>query len=99
MASYGPFEDIEVTVDNFVATVEIQRPPFNYFDYALIQQIAEAFEAFDQDSSVRSIVLCAQGKAFCAGANFGDRKRSSEILIAETISMSRRFACLKRVSL
>ena len=78
MASYGPFEDIEVTVDNFVATVEIQRPPFNYFDYALIQQIAEAFEAFDQDSSVRSIVLCAQGKAFCAGANFGDRKRSSE---------------------
>ena len=78
MASYGPFEDIEVTVDNFVATVEIQRPPFNYLDYALIQQIAEAFEAFDQDSSIRSIVLCAQGKAFCAGANFGDRKRSSE---------------------
>ena len=78
MASYGPFEDIEVTVYNFVATVEIQRPPFNYFDYALMQQIAEAFEACDQDSSVRSIVLCAQGKAFCAGANFGDRKRSSE---------------------
>ena len=39
MASYGPFEDIEVTVDNYVATVEIQRPPFNYFDYALIQQM------------------------------------------------------------
>ena len=38
MANYGPYDDIEVTVDNFVATVEIQRPPFNYFDYALIQQ-------------------------------------------------------------
>jgi enoyl-CoA hydratase/carnithine racemase len=78
MANYGPFDDIEVTVDNFVATVEIQRPPFNYFDYALIQQIADAFEAFDNDTGVRSIVLCAQGKAFCAGANFGDRSRSSE---------------------
>lgn len=78
MANYGPYDDIEVTVDNFVATVEIQRPPFNYFDYALIQQIADAFEAFDQDTGVRSIVLCAQGKAFCAGANFGDRSRSSE---------------------
>ena len=78
MATYGPFDDIEVTVDNFVATVEIQRPPFNYFDYALIQQIADAFEAFDLDTGVRSIVLCAQGKAFCAGANFGDRSRSSE---------------------
>lgn len=78
MANYGPYDDIEVTVDNFVATVEIQRPPFNYFDYALIQQIADAFEAFDNDTAVRSIVLCAQGKAFCAGANFGDRSRSSE---------------------
>ena len=78
MATYGPFDDIEVTVDNFVATVEIQRPPFNYFAYALIQQIADAFEAFDLDTGVRSIVLCAQGKAFCAGANFGDRSRSSE---------------------
>jgi enoyl-CoA hydratase/carnithine racemase len=78
MANYGPFDDIEVTVDNFVATVEIQRPPFNFFDYALIQQIADAFEAFDKDSGVRSIVLAAQGKAFCAGANFGDRSRSSE---------------------
>lgn len=78
MANYGPFDDIEVTVDNFVATVEIQRPPFNFFDYALIQQIADAFEAFDKDAGVRSIVLAAQGKAFCAGANFGDRSRSSE---------------------
>ena len=78
MANYGPYDDIEVTVDNFVATVEIQRPPYNYFDYALIQQIADAFEAFDDDTGVRSIVLCAQGKAFCAGANFGDRNRSSE---------------------
>lgn len=78
MSKYGSFDDIEVTVDNFVATVEIQRPPFNYFDYALIQQIADAFEAFDEDISVRAIVLAAQGKAFCAGANFGDRSRSSE---------------------
>lgn len=78
MSSYGPFDDIEVSVDNFVATVEIQRPPYNYFDYALIEQIANAFETFDEDTAVRSVVLCAQGKAFCAGANFGDRSRSSE---------------------
>lgn len=77
MSKYGPFDDIEVSVDNFVATVEIQRPPYNYFDYALIQQIADAFEAFDEDTAVRAIVLCAEGKAFCAGANFGDRNRSS----------------------
>ncbi len=93
MSSYGPYDDIEVTVDNFVATVEIQRPPFNYFDYALIEQIADAFEAFDEDTGVRSIVLCAQGKAFCAGANFGDRSRSSENPAAATTFMSKRYAC------
>lgn len=76
MANYGRYDDIAVTVDNFVATVEIQRPPYNFVDYALIQQIADVFEAFDNDTGVRSIVLCAQGKAFCAGADFNDSKRA-----------------------
>jgi enoyl-CoA hydratase/carnithine racemase len=78
MSELATFDDIEVTVRDLVATVEIQRPPYNYFDYALIQQIADAFEALDDDPACRAIVLAAQGKAFCAGANFGDPKRSSE---------------------
>jgi enoyl-CoA hydratase/carnithine racemase len=78
MSGIATFADIEVTVADLVATVEIQRPPYNYFDYALIQQIADAFEAFDGDRACRAIVLAADGKAFCAGANFGDPKRSSE---------------------
>jgi enoyl-CoA hydratase/carnithine racemase len=40
----------------------------------LIKEIAEAFESFDDDVHIRAIVLAAQGKAFCAGANFGDGK-------------------------
>ncbi|MGI9382335.1 MAG: enoyl-CoA hydratase/isomerase family protein [Methyloligellaceae bacterium] len=65
-------EDLGVNVADHVATVEIQRPPHNFFDYALIQQIADAFEALDEDAACRAIVLCAEGKSFCAGANFGD---------------------------
>jgi enoyl-CoA hydratase/carnithine racemase len=38
----------------------------------LIKEIAGAFESFDDDIHVRAVVLAAQGKAFCAGANFGD---------------------------
>src|ERR1019366_6262168 len=41
-------------------------------DIALIQEIASALEALDQDADCRAVVLAAQGKAFCAGANFGD---------------------------
>jgi enoyl-CoA hydratase/carnithine racemase len=64
--------DIAIEKIGHVALVEIRRPPNNFFDIALIQDIAAAFEAFDQDAGIRAIVLAAQGKAFCAGANFGD---------------------------
>ena len=36
------FDDIEVTIKGHVAIIEIQRPPHNFFDYSLIQQIASA---------------------------------------------------------
>ena len=64
-------EDLGVTVDNYVATVEIQRPPHNFFDISLIGQIADTYERLDAMDTCRAIVLCAQGKNFCAGANFG----------------------------
>jgi len=66
-----PFTDIGLTLDGHVATVEIQRPPHNFFDFSLIGQIADAFAAMDNDPQCRAIVLAAQGKSFCAGANFG----------------------------
>ncbi|MEZ5852939.1 MAG: enoyl-CoA hydratase/isomerase family protein [Hyphomicrobiaceae bacterium] len=66
------FTDIVVTRNGNVATVEIKRPPHNFFDMSLIKQIADAFEGFDKEPDVRAIVLCADGKSFCAGANFGD---------------------------
>ncbi len=68
----GPFKDIGVEKTGHVALVEIRRPPNNFFDIALIKEIAEAFEALDTDADCRALVLAAQGKAFCAGANFGD---------------------------
>src|SRR5215475_4267419 len=64
--------DIGIEKTGHVALVEIRRPPSNFFDIPLIKDIAGAFESFDEDSNIRAIVLAAQGKAFCAGANFGD---------------------------
>ncbi|MEM7097414.1 MAG: enoyl-CoA hydratase/isomerase family protein [Pseudomonadota bacterium] len=63
--------DIGVYHQEHVAIVELQRPPNNFFDFSLINQIANAFEALDDDPQCRAIVLASQGKAFCAGANFG----------------------------
>jgi len=68
----GTFKDIGVETSGFVTLVEIRRPPNNFFDIALIRELAGALEALDGDRSCRAVVLAAQGKAFCAGANFGD---------------------------
>ncbi|HVV61700.1 MAG TPA: enoyl-CoA hydratase/isomerase family protein [Pseudolabrys sp.] len=68
----GPFKDIAVEKSGLVALIEIRRPPNNFFDIALIQEIASALEALDVDDGCRAVVLASQGKAFCAGANFGD---------------------------
>ena len=65
-------KDIGVEKTGHVGLVEIRRPPNNFFDIALIREIASAFEALDADAECRAVVLAAQGKAFCAGANFGD---------------------------
>ena len=65
------FTDIEVSIDDYVALVEIQRPPNNFFDQSLIAQIADAFEELDETSACRVVILASQGKVFCAGANFG----------------------------
>jgi len=70
------FDDIAVTLDGHVATVEIQRAPNNFFDYSLIGQIADAFEGLDEHPDCRAIVLASDGKHFCAGANFGSGREA-----------------------
>lgn len=64
-----PASDVAVLRDGHVATVEIRRPPHNFFDLALVRAIAEAYEGLEADPQCRAIVLAAQGTAFCAGAS------------------------------
>ncbi len=69
--TYG---DVAVGVDDdFVATVEVRRPPNNFFDLAMIDRIVEAIRDLDDEDACRAVVLCSQGKHFCAGADFAQR--------------------------
>jgi enoyl-CoA hydratase/carnithine racemase len=72
MADPQRYGDVGVEIgSDFVAEVEIHRPPHNYFDAELIRDLATAIEALDEDPRCRAIVLCSEGKNFCAGAQFG----------------------------
>jgi len=87
--------DLSVSMDGTVAVLEIRREPANYFDRALLQVIADAAEELQRGSEARVIVLCSQGKHFCAGANFGagplqgadERDAESAALYGEAIRL------------
>ena len=96
--------DLGITLENHVATVEIRRPPHNFFDLDLIRQIADTYEALDRTPECRAILLCAEGKNFCAGANFGasdagNAKDSSQGALSNALYREavRIFRCTKPV--
>jgi enoyl-CoA hydratase/carnithine racemase len=84
VTDFGTFGDVSVEVDDgFLATAEIHRPPNNYFDITLIQSLAAAFEALDTEPRCRAIILCSEGKNFCAGAQLaGPAGRRSQVAVA-----------------
>ncbi|MBE7419766.1 MAG: enoyl-CoA hydratase/isomerase family protein [Ideonella sp.] len=94
---------VAAQLDGHVAIIELRRPPHNYFDIALIAQLADAFEAMEADAQCRAIVLCAQGRSFCAGADFAQpaaatpRQRSARAVSPLYGEALRLFACTKPV--
>jgi enoyl-CoA hydratase/carnithine racemase len=72
-----------VTVDRIehVAIVEIHRPPHNWFDLGVMTELADAILALDDDAECRALVLCSEGKNFCAGADLG----GSDLLDSTTV--------------
>jgi len=65
--AYG---DIAVKVRGAVAVVELNRPPHNHVSVALMGELADALEDIDRQGALRSVVMSAAGKSFCAGADF-----------------------------
>lgn len=60
---------VEVRADH-VAVVEVRRGPHNFFDTPLIGALADTWERLDEDPACRALVLCSEGRHFCAGADF-----------------------------
>jgi enoyl-CoA hydratase/carnithine racemase len=78
--------DIGTETHGHVTLIELQRPPHNFFDTALIEGIADALDKAAEDTNCRAVVLCAQGSSFCAGAALaGKAEGGADPLQAESL--------------
>ena len=71
--SHASYEHIATSEAGTVATIEVRRGPNNFIDTDMVAEIADALVVYDHMPEIRAIVLCAEGKHFCAGADFGSR--------------------------
>jgi len=70
---HAAFAHIALSRAGALATITLRRPPNNFISVAMVAEIADALESLDRDPTCRAIVLHADGKHFCAGADFSSR--------------------------
>ncbi|TAF78066.1 MAG: nicotinate-nucleotide--dimethylbenzimidazole phosphoribosyltransferase [Sphingobacteriales bacterium] len=65
-------QQINYQVDNRIAYITLNRPEKrNAFNRELVSELKEAFSQAEKDEMVKVIILKAEGKVFCAGADLG----------------------------
>ncbi len=84
------FGDVSATpTGDHVAEVEMHRPPANYFDADLLAGVVDAV-GWAAGSGARAVVLCSEGRHFCAGLDFGATDRPEPHALAALYATARR---------
>ncbi|GLX86878.1 gamma-carboxygeranoyl-CoA hydratase [Thalassotalea loyana] len=80
-------DSVLVDIDNRgVATVTLNNPEkHNAFDDEIIEQLTNIFKDISENDKVRVMVLAANGKSFCAGADLGWMKRMANYSYQENL--------------
>lgn len=69
----------------------------NAFDEVTIAELSEAFTLLSADPLVRVVILGAEGRLFCAGADIAWMQRQSQNSFEENLADSRHFAQMLRL--
>jgi enoyl-CoA hydratase/carnithine racemase len=65
-------EHLAVDHVGHVAVMTFANPPLNFASVELVRRIADTLEQLDGDPRCRAVVLQAEGKVFCAGADLNN---------------------------
>ncbi|WP_118181650.1 enoyl-CoA hydratase/isomerase family protein [Paraburkholderia phosphatilytica] len=87
------YETLLLNTNAQIATVTLNRPDVrNAFNETMIAELTDAFVALDTRDDVRAVVLAANGKAFCAGADLNWMKKMAGFSDDENRADARRLA-------
>lgn len=89
---------LHITHQGHVATITLARPEVrNAFNEELIAELTQAFTEQGRRDDVRAIVLTAEGKAFCAGADLNWMRKMADYTRAENLADAGKLAEMLRV--
>jgi enoyl-CoA hydratase len=67
------YQVIQLTKENGVATITLNRPPMNPLNRQVFQELAAAADEIEADNAVRAVVITGSGdRAFAAGADISE---------------------------
>jgi len=72
------FETLRLSREDDHAVLTLARPPVNALGRRLVEDLGAALEALEKDATLRALIVAAEGKAFCAGADLKERQGMSE---------------------
>lgn len=66
------YEHIEVSLENGLGAITLNRPPVNVLNIAMMEEINKALDGFQEDKDLKAVLFNAKGKCFSAGVDVGD---------------------------
>ncbi len=82
------FQHLNYKIEDYIALLTIDRPPVNALNRELVAELGQAPEQIQNDvdeGTVRSVIITANGKYFCAGADLKERTDMPEEQVAPTV--------------
>ena len=66
------YDNIEVSVDNGLGTITLNRPPVNVMNIAMMNEINDILDSWQGNKDLKVVLFNAKGKCFSAGVDVGE---------------------------
>lgn len=78
---------VRCSIQSHRTVITLSRPDLhNAFNEVVIDEVTEAFQRAGEDEAVRVVVLAAEGKSFCAGADVNWMRRMVDYSVEENLA-------------